>query len=137
MPSMTNASVDQIVAEKCGLFAELFRSGQIDRLVEVFYTPDAVLEGQDLLPQRGRRAIAAVFKDVRSVYAEIIIDQHEPVVASGDLAYGNVSNTNICVDGSLEVHRGLMVWRRVEGSWFVERDFFFRLGEAAGASMAP
>lgn len=137
MSSMISAPADEVVAAKCELFAQLFRSGRIDELVEVFYTTDAVLEGQGLLPQRGRQAIAAAFKEARGVYAEISIHRHENVRVSGDLAYSNVSNTNVCIDGSLEMHRGLMIWRRVEDSWLVERDFFVHAGGASQSVDTP
>lgn len=123
------ARADEVIALKCAQFGQMFRAGRIEEMVAQFYTEDAILEGQNLSPQRGRKAIEQVFEEARGVTKSITID-HEPPAVAGDIAYGNISNTNHMVDGTLEVHRGLMIWRNVGGSWFVERDFFFSMGPA-------
>ena len=126
---MAHVSAKEIIKVKCTLFGQMFESGQIAEMVALFYTPDAVLEGQNLPPQRGRAAIAAVFEEATRFYRTITIE-HEPPVVYGEIAFGSISNTNVLMDGSMELHRGLMIWKLVDESWFVERDCFFGMETA-------
>ena len=117
-------AVERVLAEKCRSFEALFRAERIPQMVRDFYAVDAVLEGADLPPQHGRDAIERVFTDARASYSAIRINL-DPVIVTGDMAYGGITNINIVRDGSEEVHRGVMIWRRIEGGWYVQHDFFF------------
>jgi ketosteroid isomerase-like protein len=116
--------VQERLIGKCRAFEALFKADRIHEMVEQFYAEDAVLEGAELPPRRGRAAIERVFDDARETYSAIRINL-DPVIVAGDVAYGGITNINMLDDGTREVHRGVMIWRCVEGSWLVQRDFFF------------
>lgn len=117
---------------KAARFAELFEAGNIGEMVDLFYSEDAVLEGPGTAPQIGREPIKAVFEEVRNSCSAIRI-QLDPIIIGSELAYGCQTNINTRIDGEVEIHRGLMVWRRVGDEWFVVQDFFFTNVDAESA----
>ncbi len=112
------------IARQCVRFEALFKASQIDEMVSLFYAPDAILEGRDLPPQRGREAIRHVFADARAMCHSIKIEL-DGIEVHGDVAFTGITNTNQLASGEIEVHRGIMIWRRFEAGWQVVRDFFF------------
>lgn len=117
-------SVTDEIARQCVRFEALFKASQIDEMVGNFYAPDAILEGRDLPPQRGREAIHHVFADARAMCHSITIEL-DGVEVHGDVAFTGITNTNQLANGEIEVHRGIMIWRRFDAGWQVVRDFFF------------
>jgi hypothetical protein len=113
-----------IFQAKCDLFREKYERGNIRDMVDFFYASHAVLEGSGLLPQVGRKAIQTIYEEIRHSCRSIRI-QLDPVVVTAELAYGCQTNINLRNDGESEIHRGLMIWRLIEGEWFVIHDFFF------------
>ena len=83
-----------------------------------------MLEGPGTSPQSGREAITAIYEEVRHSCCAISI-QLDPVTVGAELAYGCQTNSNTRVDGEVEIHRGLMIWRCINDEWFVVHDFFF------------
>lgn len=109
---------------KCEIFEHLFTASRIEEMIEHFYAEDATLEGLDLPAQRGRSAIIKIFAEARSSYREISINL-DPVHVHGDIAFGGITNVNVLIDNRTEIHRGQMIWRKIDGEWFVQSDFFF------------
>lgn len=122
---MTEAeNVEQRLIEKCQQFETRFRTRQIATMVREFYLPDAVMEGRDMPAQVGHEAITQIFLDAREACSSISIEA-EPVTIIGKVAFGNITNHNVLLAGSIEIHRVLMIWEERDGDWFVSRDFFF------------
>lgn len=122
---MTDAeNVEQRLIEKCQQFETRFRARQIATMVREFYLPDAVMEGRDMPAQVGHEAITQIFLDAREACSSISIEA-EPVTIIGKVAFGNITNHNVLLAGSIEIHRVLMIWEERDGDWFVSRDFFF------------
>lgn len=130
-----DAATQQTFVEKCGKFSELYRAGRIAEMVAFFYAKDAVLEGPGLAPHVGRGAIEVIFEEVRHACGSIDI-QLDPVVITAELAYGCQTNINMRDDGELEIHRGLMIWRRIDDDWFVVHDFFFTKADMNGSPLS-
>ena len=119
----TNLVEQQIIA-KCQLFETRFRARQIAAMVREFYLPDAIMEGRDMPAQVGHEAITQIFKQAREACSSISIEA-EPITVIGKVAFGNITNHNVLLAGSIEIHRVLMIWEERDGDWFVSRDFFF------------
>ena len=116
--------VAELLTGKCRQFERRFRDRRIEELVADFYLPDGVLEGRDMPPHAGHEALRSILLDAREVYSMIEIDL-DPVTVVGSVAFGSFTNRNILPDEEIEIHRGIMIWREVDGSWRVARDFFF------------
>lgn len=119
---------EETFVEKCREFERLYSQGRIEESVERFYAPDAILEGTGLPAQVGRRMIRTLFEDVRNRYEriELAIDAFG---VSENIAYCRQTNTNYCHDGSIERHKGIMIWNLVDGDWLVKIDLFYFLGD--------
>lgn len=124
---MSGNKTDALASElraRLDYFEEMFASGDIETLADNFYTEDAVVEGYGMSPQVGRRAIVEAFQGARSAgLSRIKVDSSEPPRASGDMAYQFITNDNDFA-GQTEVHRALLVWRRIGDEWLCEVDFF-------------
>ena len=116
--------VEQQVIAKCRQFETRFRARQIATMVREFYLPDAVMEGRELPAQVGHEAITRIFLEAREACSSISIEA-EAITVIGKVAFGNITNHNVLLAGSIEIHRVLMIWEERDGDWFVSRDFFF------------
>ena len=116
--------VEERVVAKCREFETRFRKRQIATMVREFYLPDAVMEGRDMPAQVGHEAITRIFMQARESCSSISIEA-EPIRVIGQVAFGNITNQNVLINGSVEIHRVLMIWEEQDGDWFVARDFFF------------
>ena len=116
---------------KCLRFEQLFAANRIREMVEDFYCEDATLEGPELSPRHGWDAIEDAFLDARASYRSIVINL-DPVSVAGEIAFGGIANVNITNNGLREVHRGMMIWRRIGDAWFVQADFFFAQRDELG-----
>lgn len=116
--------VEQRVIAKCRQFETRFHARQIATMVREFYLPDAVMEGRELPAEVGHEAIIRIFMEAREACSSISI-QAEPITVVGKVAFGNITNQNALLTGSIEIHRVLMIWEERDGDWFVSRDFFF------------
>lgn len=132
---VTSHAVQERLAEKCGRFSDLFRDNRILEMVREFYAEDAALEGPQLPSQNGRQAIADVYALARSSYSSVTINL-DPVRVYGNTAYGTFTNTNELVGFGEETHRGLMIWRHIDGDWYVQSDFFFAMEEPTTVPLA-
>lgn len=115
------------IAHKYCRFEEMFAAREIVPMVELLYASSAVLEGRDLPKRSGVAAISRIFADARKVCASIVIELDALEVANGT-AYCSITNRNHVRDGDVDIHRGLMIWRLIDGEWMVVRDVFFADG---------
>jgi ketosteroid isomerase-like protein len=116
--------VQDRLEQKCQQFAALFAAKSINQMIEAFYAVDAVMEGAELTRQHGRDAIERAFSEARESCRSIEINL-DPVTVVGDVAFGCITNINVMKDGGCQVHRGMTVWTKSDGDWFVQSDFFF------------
>lgn len=124
---MTAGLTDRL-RKKCQRFGEDFAAGRISEMTSRFYHADAVMEGRELPAEKGHQAIARIFAEAREVYSALAIEL-DSVTQIGDVAFGNFTNRNSIIGGGEDIHRGLMVWVRVNEEWLVARDFFFADGD--------
>lgn len=119
----------------CDRFGKDFKAGRIAEMTASFYHPDAVMEGRDMLAEKGHQAIGRIFEEARAVYSSLVIELEE-VTCVGDVAFANFTNRNGVIGGGEEIHRGLMIWVREGDDWLVVRDFFFAENAPLSNSMA-
>lgn len=125
---MTPEAIRDIISGKCLRFEEMFCASRIEEMVAGFYLPSAVLEGRDLPPQRDHGAIARIFREARDTYESISIEL-DPLEIHDTVAFGTFTNRNTLPTGEVEIHRGIMIWRKIQADWLVARDFFFAEGD--------
>jgi ketosteroid isomerase-like protein len=118
-----DAAVTRTIQALSETFVRVYNSGNLDILVETFYTEDAHLlpPGHPLI--RGRSQIRHFFQNLRQAGAGALSAATIQIEVSGDLAY--------CLGtyafGTLATNRGkfLEVYRRqADGSWKMVADMF-------------
>jgi ketosteroid isomerase-like protein len=119
------AALAQLFRERYDYFERMFEQGDIELMVNEFYTDNAVVEGFGMAPQVGKAAIAQAFKAAREgAFARIQIKMDSPAPSTGDVVYQFITNDNVALNGAVDVHRALIVWRHTANGWKCEVDFF-------------
>lgn len=133
-------TIDEVraaIRAKSDAFSALYAARAFDRQVEHFYLPDAVLSAPGQAMVIGRAAIAEWMRAFSAAIAEVRLEQVKLYLAGEDCAY-EISRsilTAVGADAPTAEGRYVATWRKMDGEWFCEVDFF--AGEPLDPAVAP
>ena len=124
-PVPVPASADQVTAAIEAAYARMLDgmvSGDVSGMVDALYTPDARFHPPQSSPVEGHEAIAAAFSAILDTGLTV---SPSPVYVDvfGDVAfeYGIAEITT--PDGETIRDTYVVLWKKVDGSWMMHRDF--------------
>jgi len=114
------------LSEKNARYEEHFRSGDFQAMVASFYAPRFHMVFPDRQAVTDHAELAGLFAEYLKTIREVKLD---PKVTrfneSCDMAWQLANSMLVPRDGSAPVEcRYVVVWRRINGDWFCELDFF-------------
>ncbi len=123
------AALKAEIEAQCALFSENFRNGEIEKLVEDYYTAEPLMSAPDAPLLRGRDNIAGALGALKvSGVSDIVLKPVEVRLdEDGDTAYefGSATVKADTPDGPVEqAMRYLVVWRPTDAGWRVDADLF-------------
>lgn len=125
-------------AEVTSALETAYTRGDVDACVEV-YAEDAEIIAPDSPVVRGKKAIAAFYKD--QVARDISFDTDSTLsIVRGDLAIeqGTYRVRNVRIGENVEYGEYLNVWRRSEGRWRAFRSMYnVVMSRHVGVSVSP
>lgn len=104
-------------------FVENFLKGD-ERAVAALYTEDAKIVAPGSPVVSGRAGVAKFWRGFMDTGVKDFTLKTLDASASGDLAYEDGVATIIDKDGSPTAIRYLVVWKRVDGEWYLHRDIW-------------
>lgn len=119
------SDVDVQIEAQLNFFVEKFNAGQIEDLVNGFFTEDCIVTGSEVPFLVGRRAAAAVFNQVHSMQEGLNFEVVETRKSSGGLHYSVVqTRSKMKGDGSDSNLKSLAIFRETKDGLLCEVDFF-------------
>lgn len=107
------------------LFEEKINAGQIEELVEGFFTEDAIATGHEAPYIKGRQGLVVLFNQVHSIQKDVKIEMVETREGDDSLIY-NIANTRSIIreHDAPAALKSLCIFRKTEAGLKCEVDFF-------------
>lgn len=104
-------------------FVEHFLAGD-EKSLAALYTEDAKVIAPGVKVAKGQPEIAAFWRGVMDSGIKDLSLRTLEVESSGDMAYEVGAVSILGQDGSPSGARYLVVWKRIDGKWFLHRDIW-------------
>lgn len=107
------------------LFEEKINAGDIENLVDTFFTEDAIATGHEAPFLKGRDGLIAMFSQVHSMHKEVRIEMVETREGDDSLIY-NIANTRSVIreNDAPAALKSLCIFRKTASGLKCEVDFF-------------
>jgi len=121
------AAFETAVRAQCKHFASSFAKGDIDDLVDGYYTDNPVMIAPDAPMAKGRSAIKEMFRGMAASGVKGIVLETVQLTIEGSLGY-EIGRATLAIDhGGATVEQPgkyLVTWRKCEDGWRVDVDMF-------------
>lgn len=104
-------------------FVEQFLAGD-EKALAALYTEDAKVIAPGVKVAKGRSEIAAFWRGVMDSGVKDLTLRTLEVESSGDMAYEVGAVSILGQDGSPSGARYVVVWKRMDGKWYLHRDIW-------------
>ncbi len=121
------AEFEAAVRAQCSHFSSSFARGDIDGLVDGYYTEDPIMIAPAVPLLEGREAVKALFRDMATSGIRGIVLESVHITVEGGIGY-EIGRAQVTVieNGVARERAGryLVTWRRGTDGWRAETDMF-------------
>ena len=107
------------------LFEEKINAGEIEMLVDAFFTEDAIATGHEAPYLKGREGLVAMFTQIHALQKDVKIEMVETREGDDSLIYNFANTRSISRENNMPVAlKSLCIFRKIETGLKCEVDFF-------------